>query len=75
MWPQRFYFSFLFYSRNVAINEVQNLSLMVAVCFVVRTGNLFLYDSVESIFNLRSLLALILACAGIYIVNKEFKGQ
>lgn len=29
----------------------------------------------ESIFNLRSLLALILACAGIYIVNKEFKGQ
>lgn len=27
----------------------------------------------ESIFNLRSLLALILACAGIYIVNKEFK--
>ena len=25
----------------------------------------------ESIFNLRSLLALILACAGIYIVNKE----
>lgn len=29
----------------------------------------------ESIFNLRSLLALILACAGIYIVNKEFKRQ
>lgn len=29
----------------------------------------------ESIFNLRSLLALILACTGIYIVNKEFKGQ
>ena len=29
----------------------------------------------ESIFNPRSLLALILACAGIYIVNKEFKGQ
>ena len=29
----------------------------------------------ESIFNLRSLLALIVACAGIYIVNKEFKGQ
>ena len=29
----------------------------------------------ESIFNPRSLLALILACAGIYIVNKEFKRQ
>lgn len=29
----------------------------------------------ESIFNLRSLLALILACTGIYIVNKEFKRQ
>lgn len=29
----------------------------------------------ESIFNLRSLLALIWACAGIYIVNKEFKRQ
>ncbi len=27
----------------------------------------------ESIFNLRSLLALGLACSGIYIVNKEFK--
>ena len=27
----------------------------------------------ESIFNLRSLLALGLACGGIYIVNKEFK--
>ena len=26
----------------------------------------------ESIFNARSLLALVLACAGIYIVNKEF---
>lgn len=26
----------------------------------------------ESIFNLRSLAALVLACAGIYIVNKEF---
>ena len=26
----------------------------------------------ESIFNVRSLLALVLACAGIYIVNKEF---
>ncbi|MBQ5681951.1 MAG: EamA family transporter, partial [Peptococcaceae bacterium] len=26
----------------------------------------------ESVFNLRSLAALALACAGIYIVNKEF---
>lgn len=26
----------------------------------------------ESIFNVRSLVALLLACAGIYIVNKEF---
>lgn len=28
----------------------------------------------ESLFNVRSLLALVLACAGIYIVNKEFTG-
>lgn len=28
----------------------------------------------ESIFNVRSLFALLLACAGIYIVNKEFTG-
>lgn len=27
----------------------------------------------ESIFNLRSILALVLACGGIYLVNKEFK--
>ncbi len=27
----------------------------------------------ESIFNVRSLLALLLACTGIYIVNKEFR--
>lgn len=27
----------------------------------------------ESIFNLRSFLALVLACGGIYMVNKEFK--
>ncbi|MBR5319119.1 MAG: DMT family transporter [Peptococcaceae bacterium] len=26
----------------------------------------------ESVFNVRSLMALLLACAGIYIVNKEF---